>query len=257
LLVTIASGLAGCATPPLDSDPDGIAEFEEINDPLEPTNRAIFAFNEDVDTYLLRPAAEGYRAVLPPFGRARVADFLGNLKSPIYLANDVLQGNITLAGETIERFVLNTSFGVFGMMDVAGPLGISAHPSDFGQTFGVWGIGEGPYLVLPLFGPSNPRDAVGLGIESYADPVGYYLQNNGMRWASWTRLGLTAISEREAYLDPLEDIKRVSLDYYSAMRSLYRQRRNAEINQAEDCSQDKVQSIGMNKVPRDIQSKTQ
>ncbi len=230
LLAIAAAGLAGCATPPPDDDPEARAEFEQINDPFEPANRAIFAFNEGADTYLLRPVAEGYRAAMPPFGRARIADFLDNLKSPIYLANDLLQGNFTLAGVTIERFALNTSFGVLGLMDVADPLGIPGHQSDLGQTLGIWGIGEGPYLVLPLFGPSNPRDAVGLGIESYADPLDRYLQNNSMDWVSWTRLGVTAISRREAYLDALDDMKRTSLDFYSTMRSLYRQRRNVQIN---------------------------
>ncbi len=233
LAAIAATGLAGCATPPPDDDPDAKADFEQLNDPLEPTNRVIFAFNDGLDTYLLRPVAEGYRAVVPPFGRARVADVLDNLKSPVYLANDLLQADFSQAAATIERFLLNTSFGVLGLMDVAGPLGIPAHSSDLGQTLGIWGIGEGPYLVLPLFGPSNPRDAIGLGIESYADPIDRYLQNNSMDWVSWTRLGVTAVSRREAYLDSLDDIKRTSLDFYSTMRSLYRQRRNAQINGTE------------------------
>lgn len=253
-----AVSIVGCATPPADDDPDGQAEFEQINDPLEPTNRAIFSFNEEVDTYLLRPAAQGYRFVVPPFGRDRIADFLNNLKTPIYLTNDLLQGNFTLAGATLERFLLNSSFGVFGLMDVADPMGIPGHQSDFGQTLGVWGIGEGPYVVLPLFGPSNPRDAVGLAAESFADPLDYYLQNNSMHWLSWTRLGLTAVSQREAYLDVLDDVKRTSLDYYSAMRSLYRQRRNAQINGAKNPSQYMVPSTGTGAASSDNQStKTQ
>ncbi|WP_241911562.1 VacJ family lipoprotein [Telmatospirillum siberiense] len=232
LLVFGLVALAGCATPPPDDDPEGKAEFEQVNDPLEPANRWVFGFNDIADTYLLRPAAEGYRAVTPEFGRQRVSDFLDNLKTPIYLMNDMLQGNVTLAGSTMERFLLNSSFGVLGLMDVATPFGIPGHSSDFGQTLGSWGIDEGPYLVLPLFGPSNPRDAVGLAVDSYADPVDYYLQNNHMHWVSWTRLGASALSQREAYLDALDDAKRTSLDFYSTMRSLYRQRRKAQIDQA-------------------------
>lgn len=252
----IAVAMVGCATPPPDDDPEGKAEFEQINDPLEPTNRAISGFNDQVDTYLLRPAAEGYRMAVPAFGRDRIADFLDNLKSPIYLTNDLLQGNFTLAGVTLERFVLNSSFGVFGIMDVAGPLGIPGHQSDLGQTMGVWGIGEGPYLVLPLFGPSNPRDAIGLAAESFGDPLDIYLQDNHMHWLSWTRMGLTAVSQREAYLDVLDDVKRTSLDFYSAMRSLYRQRRNAQINGAKNPSQYMVPSASTgtpDKQPKDSQ----
>jgi phospholipid-binding lipoprotein MlaA len=224
--------LAGCATPPPDDDPEAKEEFEQLNDPLEPMNRAIFSFNEGVDQVVLRPVAQGYRYVVPPFGRDRVADFIDNLKSPLYLANDLLQGNVTLAGTTIGRFALNTTFGVLGIMDVADPLGLPGHHSDAGQTLGVWGLGEGFYLVLPLLGPSNPRDALGYGIEWFADPVDLYLEHEHLKWASWTRTGVSAVSMREAYLDILDDVKRTSLDYYSAMRSLYRQRRAAEIGAA-------------------------
>lgn len=253
-ITAFAALLVGCATSPPADDPEAVAEFEQINDPLEPTNRVIFSVNEGIDTYFLRPVALGYRAVVPPFGRDRISDFLDNLKSPIYLANDLLQGNFTLAGATVERFALNSSFGVLGIMDVAEPMGIPAHQSDFGETMGVWGIGEGPYLVLPLFGPSNPRDTVGLVAESYADPLDYYLQTGGRHWAYWTRLGLTAISKEEAYIDALDDVKRTSLDYYSAMRSLYRQRRNAMINGAQNPAQSMAPSSNMSALPSDLLS---
>jgi phospholipid-binding lipoprotein MlaA len=256
LLAIVAGGLAGCATPPPDDDPESIAEFEQLNDPFEPTNRMIFAFDERVDDYLLRPLAQGYRDVTPAYGRDRVADFLSNLKTPIYLMNDLLQGNFTLAGETLERCALNTSFGVLGLMDVAGPLGIPAHSSDFGQTLGVWGVAEGPYLVLPLFGPSNPRDAIGLGADSIADPLDYYLADDNQHWALWTRRGMTALSEREANLDTLDDVKRMALDYYSTMRSLYRQHREAEINRAVDGRQGMVPPLGMSALAPDTQSGT-
>jgi phospholipid-binding lipoprotein MlaA len=234
--------LAGCATPP-EGDPEALAEFEQLNDPLEPTNRAIFEFNDQLDTYFLRPVAQGYRAVVPKFGRARIADFLDNMKSPLYFANDLLQGDVGGASVTVERFLLNSTFGVGGIMDVAAPLGLPGHKSDFGLTLGSWGLGEGPYLVLPLFGPSNPRDAVGLAVDSFGDPVDYYFTNNGLKWASWSRTGLSAVSQREAYLDVLDDVKRTSLDYYSALRSLYRQRRNAQINEAKDGRERTISAI--------------
>ena len=226
--------MVGCATPPPDDDPEAKADFQQLNDPLEPTNRAIFSFNEGVDQVILKPVAQGYRAVVPPFGRDRVADFLDNLKSPLYLANDVMQGNGQNAGITVGRFVLNTTFGVLGIMDVADPMGLPGHQSDFGQTMGVWGIGEGPYVVLPFFGPSSPRDATGIAVEWFADPVDIYLDNEHLKWLDWTRTGVTVVSLREQYLDVLDDVKRTSLDYYSAMRSLYRQRRAAQINAGKD-----------------------
>jgi len=226
--------LVGCATPPPDDDPEAKADFEQLNDPLEPTNRAIFSFNEGVDTVILKPLAQGYRAAVPAFGRDRVSDFLDNLKSPLYLGNDILQGNAQNAGITVGRFVLNTTFGVLGIMDVADPMGLPGHQSDFGQTLGVWGVGEGPYLVLPFWGPSNPRDTTGIAVEWFADPVDIYLEDQHMKWLSWTRTGVSAVVLREQYLDVLDDVKRTSLDYYSAMRSLYRQRRAAQINAGKD-----------------------
>ena len=225
-----ATGLAaGCATAPPDSDPDAVAEYKQTNDPLEPTNRAIFAFNNKLDSLFLRPVAQAYRAAVPQFGRDRVADFLRNINEPVVFANDVLQGNADLAGKSLERFALNTSFGVFGIMDVAKPMGIPPHDADVGQTLGVWGLPQGPYLVLPVFGPSDVRDAVGTGAELYGDPMSTYLDDHHLRWLDWTRFGVDAVSEREAYLDFLDDIQRTSLDYYATMRSLYRQRRDGMV----------------------------
>jgi phospholipid-binding lipoprotein MlaA len=228
-MIAAATQIAGCATPPPASDPDAVAEFNQTNDPLEPMNRAIFDFNNGLDTVFLKPVAQGYRAVVPPFGRDRVSDFLANLNAPLIFANDLLQGNVSLAGKTLERFALNSSFGVFGIMDVATPLGVKPHQADFGQTLGVWGIGSGPYLVLPFFGPSGVRDGVGTGVELFADPMDIYLTNAHLRYLVWTRTGADAVSQREAYLDFLDDIKRTSLDFYATLRSLYRQRRDGMV----------------------------
>jgi phospholipid-binding lipoprotein MlaA len=224
--------LSACATPPPADDPDAVAEYEQINDPLEPMNRTIFDFNDWLYENGLTPAAKVYRALVPRWGRDRVADFLANLKTPVILINDILQGNLTRGGVTLLRFVLNSTFGVGGIMDVSTPMGLPAHVADMGETFAVWGAGEGFYLVLPLFGPSNPRDAVGLGIESALDPLGYYLADNHMRWLSTTRFLVSGLSAYEGYMDNLEDVKRTSLDYYSAMRSLSRQRRDSQIEDA-------------------------
>lgn len=224
--------LSACATPPPADDPDAVAEFEQINDPLEPMNRSIFDFNDWLYDNALTPAAKVYRGVVPRWGRDRVADFLANLKTPVILINDILQGNLTRGGVTLLRFVLNSTFGVGGIMDVSTPMGIPGHVADVGETFAVWGAGEGFYLVLPLFGPSDLRDGIGLGIESTLDPLGYYLADNHMRWLSTTRFLVSGLSAYELYMDNLADVKRTSLDYYSAMRSLSRQRRDAQIEDA-------------------------
>jgi len=226
--------LSGCATPPPADDPDAVADFEQINDPLEPMNRVTFDFNLWLDDNVLAPAARVYRYVTPAFFRKRVADLVANLKSPLLFANDVLEGNVSRAGVTLSRFVLNSTFGVAGIMDVATPMGLPAHEADLGTTLAVWGVGEGPYLVLPLFGPSNPRDAAGLAAESFLDPLSYYLADNHMRWVSTTRFLVGGLSQREEYLDTIEDIKRTSLDYYSALRSLKRQSRDALIRDAKE-----------------------
>jgi len=231
-IVAMTMALAGCATPPPADDPEAVAEFKELNDPLEPTNRAIFEFNDVLYVNIWHPIATGYREAVPEFGRNRISDFLATLKLPVVFANDVLQGNLTRAGQALERLVLNLTFGVGGIMDVATPMGIPRHDADFGQTLAVWGVGEGPYLVLPVIGPSSPRDGFGFLVDSYADPFDQYLQDNHMSYLAEVRFGMSVVTIFEANIDTLDDIKRSSMDYYSALRSAYRQRRVAEINEA-------------------------
>lgn len=221
--------VAGCATPPPPGDAEAQAEWDQTNDPLEPANRAIFEFNQAVDKALLKPIAQGYRAVVPPFGRERVHDFLTNLRAPVTFVNDLLQGEPDRAVQTAMRFAFNTGFGVVGMIDVAAAGGIPFHDEDFGQTFAVWGIGEGPYLMLPVLGPSNPRDGIGFAAEWALDPVNWRLHDIDRDWLVYTRAGVQGIDKRERLLDPLDEIERTSLDTYAAIRALFRQRRNAEI----------------------------
>lgn len=227
-----AMALAGCAATPPPNDPDAVAEFQQNDDPLEPMNRAIFGFNRAVDQVAIKPAAEGYRSLVPRFGRDRVSDFLDNLRSPWVLANDLLQGHPRNAGTTLGRFALNTTFGVLGLYDVATPIGLVGHEADLGQTLGLWGMAPGPYLVLPIVGSYDVRDALGDGIEAGLDPATLYLQRRHLQWVTWTRFGVTLVSEREAYLDQLDDIERSSLDYYAALRSFYLQRRAALVEAA-------------------------
>ncbi len=229
LLFTFAVVLSGCATPPID--PEDRADWEADNDPLEPTNRVIFEFNNKVDEYVLAPIARTYRAVLPNQAQLAIHNFLANLSSPWIFVNDVLQLNGLRAYQTAERFVVNSTIGVGGLVDVVannnGPL---HHDEDFGQTLAVWGAPEGPYLMLPFLGPSNPRDTTGLVTEYFADPTDIALSDNSLDWAVWTRFGLDVVDLRVQLLDPLDELKKSSLDYYSAIRSIYRQRRNSLIS---------------------------
>lgn len=226
-LVALALAVAGCATPP--TDPDARAEWERVNDPLEPMNRSIFSFNQALDEYAIKPAAEAFRWALPQFVRDRLHDAIANLKSPLILVNDLIQGEPDRAADTFFRAMMNTGFGLLGFVDVATEAGIPAHTEDFGQTLAVWGVEDGPYLMLPMFGPSNPRDAFGLGVEIAADPVDLAFAAYGVEWASWLRAGVGGVDRRERLIDTTNDIERSSLDLYASMRSLYRQRRAAEI----------------------------
>ncbi len=203
---------------------------EDDNDPLEGLNRGVFEFNRVVDGLLIKPVAQIYRGVLPQQAQDSVRSFLRNLRSPVILVNDVLQGDMDRAGTTISRFLVNTTLGIVGLFDVAAELGIPFHDEDFGQTLAVWGVGEGPYLMLPILGPSNPRDVVGLTSEWFLDPVNLYFTNKRDEdWVPWARAITRGIDARARSIDALDELERTSLDYYAAIRSLYRQQRANDI----------------------------
>jgi phospholipid-binding lipoprotein MlaA len=232
--VVMAAAAGGCATAPDRSDLEAYAEFRALNDPLEPLNRTVFGFNEALDAMFIRPLADFYRLLLPPPFREGVHNVLTNLRAPVVLANDLLQGEFDRAGTTTGRFLINSTLGVGGLADWATDFGLPYHNEDFGQTLAVWGSPEGPYLVLPVIGPSNPRDAAGLAVDSFIlDPFGLMStlgkDPEWMRTLSYTRLGMTVIDARSQNVEELDDLRKSSLDYYAALRSLYRQYRLSEI----------------------------
>jgi phospholipid-binding lipoprotein MlaA len=221
--------LAGCAGP---GSPSGqVAEAAEIefNDPLEELNRSIFGFNQVVDEVVLVPVAKGYRTAVPPPMRASVHDFLRNLNGPVIFANDVLQAQPVLAAQTLARLTINSTVGVGGMFDIASRIGIPHHANEMGVTFATYGIDEGPYLVAPVFGPTNPRDLVGQIADSFIDPADYFAGKHDLWYASLARTVVSGIDIRSRNIEALADIERTSLDYYATIRSLYRQRRAAII----------------------------
>lgn len=224
-----AAALAtGCAATP--ADPQVAAIQAEANDPIEPFNRFVFDINEGFDLLLLRPAAELYRGVLPRPVRDSVRNFLRNLRSPLDFANEVLQGDVEGAETAAARFLVNSTIGFAGLGDPATEVGLPYAEEDFGQTLAVWGVGSGPYLILPVLGPSNVRDATGRLVESVADPVNIYLRNNDLRWLIFTRLGVTGVDGRSRAIELVDDLRANSVDYYAAVRSLYRQSRENLIN---------------------------
>lgn len=223
--------LAGCATMPPLNDPEAMKEFQETNDPLEPTNRVFYAVNDALDAVILRPIAVGYRAVVPQPVRTGVHNVLTNLGTPVVLANDMLQGKPRRAGDTLMRMVLNSTLGLGGMFDVATEMGWPEHDSDFGITLAMWGLPDGVYLFLPILGPSNPRDTVGFAVDSFVlDPFGQIGKGTTVRTLRWTRAGLGAVDARSRVIDDLDRVLAGALDPYATIRSLSQQHRRKEID---------------------------
>ncbi len=224
LILLLAASLGACATKPPVEDVAARAEYERNNDPLEPLNRFTFKANTFFDKLLFRPLAKGYNFIVPRPVRGAITNFLDNLNTPLILLNDLLQGEGKRAGTTFSRFVINSTIGIGGLFDPAENWGLEQHGEDFGQTAATWGVGEGFYLVLPFFGPSNPRDALGLVGESFADPLSIALDKWDEEELAYARLGMEALDFR-ARNDDLFDELYKSDDPYILARSAYRQRR--------------------------------
>lgn len=204
--------LAGCAS---QGDP---------RDPLEPMNRAVYQFNEAIDRAALKPLAEGYRAITPAPVQASVRNVFSHANDVTVFANSVLQLKLEQASSDFLRLVFNTTFGVFGLFDVATEMGLTKNSEDFGQTLGRWGVASGPYLVLPLIGPSTLRDGVGTLVDSrYLDPV-VQIEPDAHRHAA---LALRILAKRADLLEAKAAIEAAALDPYEFTRDLYLERRAA------------------------------
>jgi phospholipid-binding lipoprotein MlaA len=221
----------GCATPP--TDPAQRAIYEQNNDPLEPLNRKTLALNQLLDHAAFRPIAKAYVFAIPEQGRDAIHHVLDNLKEPTVFFNNTLQGEFKRAGITLGRFALNSTAGLGGLFDVATISGIDRQPADFGQTLYVWGVRSGPYLILPIFGPSNPRDAIGQGVDSYADPITIVANDHGLTEVMTGRLIVGGIDDRAQVLDIVDDLEKNSVDFYAELRSLSQQHRAAELHHGE------------------------
>jgi phospholipid-binding lipoprotein MlaA len=225
---TLALIAAGCATPP--TDPAARAAFEEANDPLEPLNRHVFEFNRVLDGLLFKNVAEFYRIVVPEKVRTSIHHVIVNLNEPVVFANNLLQAKVERGGTTFARFAVNSTIGLAGIFDVATDMGLKEQIGDFGQTLYSWGVEDGgPYLVLPILGPTNPRDGIGMGVDSYIDPWRYVGQDVGISHFMWTRFVMDGLDKRVRVGPELDEIERTSLDFYAQLRSLSRQDRAQEL----------------------------
>lgn len=208
---------------------DEAANTGAIWDPLEPVNRFIFAINDAVDTFVIKPIAVTYAFWTPEGVQKSVTNFVRNMGAPVVLANDLLQGEWSRAETTASRFFINTTAGFGGLFDVAAASGYPYHDEDFGQTLGSYGVGPGLYVVLPLFGPSNARDAVGLLVDSYIDPWNNWARIEDADEFLYARTALRGLDVRARNIDALDEIRRDAIDYYARLRSLYTQSRVDQI----------------------------
>lgn len=199
----------------------GCASTGNPRDPLEPINRGIYHFNDGVDNLIVKPAAEIYRGVLPQFVQTGVSNFFSNISDVIVALNNLLQGKVTQAVSDVGRIVVNTTAGLLGVIDVATEIGLEKHQEDFGQTLGYWGIGDGPYLVIPFLGPSTLRDAVGLVGDWKTSPI-TYVDPNRDRNALY---GLWFVNRRSELLETSKILETAALDPYEFVRDAYLQRR--------------------------------
>lgn len=210
-----------------DAEADDVA-YGDDNDPLEPINRVVFDFNNMLDQIIAEPTARLYRQ-FPQEMRISVSNAFANLRSPITLANDVLQGEWERANTTANRLLINSTLGIGGLYDPALEMGFEPHVEDFDQTMALAGISPGPYLMLPILGPVSARHALGLAVDSLAHPLTWVLAGQPLL-VQLAPKGAELISEREKYLDPIAEIRTTSPDYYAAIRSLYRQSRMSAIS---------------------------
>ena len=225
--VLVPGVAARTPVPQFDAEEDlRILGMESISDPLETVNRVIFAFNDALDIMVLRPIAAVYGFIAPEIVKSAVRRIFENLNLPVVFVNDLLQFDVLDAGVTSGRFAINTTAGILGIFDWATAVGFEAHYADFGQTLHSYGLGPGPYIVLPILGPSTTRDAVGDGVDIFFQPLTYILDSE----INLAIAGAEAMVLRESLLKALDDLRISSVDYYAALRAAYYQNRSIDLH---------------------------
>ncbi len=217
-LVTVAIvALAGCASTNGYNDP---------RDPLEGFNRVMFEFNEILDKVLMKPLAKGYRAVMPAPVDKGISNFFSNLDDVGSAINNLLQFKLKRSASDVGRIVVNSTIGILGFIDVASNMNLEKHGEDFGQTLGYWGVGHGPYIVLPIFGPSGGRDAIGTVVDWFTDPV-TYIEPVRVRNTTYV---LRAVDKRADLLGATNIVEEAALDKYEFIRDAYIQKRVSDVD---------------------------
>jgi phospholipid-binding lipoprotein MlaA len=233
--------LSACATRPPADDPIAVAQYKSADDPVEPLNRGVYKFNNGFNTVVLNPISTVYTTIFPKILRDRLRSFLDNLDSPLIFINDVLQGRGKRASDTLGRFALNSTVGIGGLFDPAADLGIPKHSEDFGQTLAAWGVIDGGYMMIPIYGPSSARDGLGLIVDLLMDPVTWIFKANNVGYLSWPRLGASGLDNYSRNRDLLTDLRKNSVDGYVTLRTYYRQNRDFEIRNGEAASKEDQQ----------------
>lgn len=227
--ILLATLLAGCATPPPPSDAAGYQAFQEQNDPIEPTNRFFFAVNDKIDRYAFKPIAEGYVDITTIGIRNHVGNFVTNVAEPGRIVYFMFGGKPRDAGTALVRFVVDSTVGVGGIFDPATALGYQETDTDFGLTLAEWGIPAGPYLYLPVFGPSGARDVFSLPAEFFLTPLEPAPTSLALRIFGYSETALRLVNTRAQFIQPIDQIEATALDPYATFRSLYRQERASQL----------------------------
>ncbi len=226
-------GLGGCASTPA-------GQPEENKTALESYNRAMFSFNDKLDKFIIRPVAKGYRAVTNEFVRERVSNFFNNIDEPISAVNHMLQGEFANTGNNLGRFTLNTTLGGLGLFDVASSVGLEKKKTGFDETLATWCIPDGPFIVLPVFGPSTPRAAAGFVVDGYSSPMYWVANESGGedKWlAYYSASGLKYVNLMAENIKFLESLEEGAVDYYETVKSTYLQNRN-KLKKCSDMAKD-------------------
>jgi len=226
LSVLALSACAGTSSTPATGDAD------DVNDPYETTNRFFYRVDDTLVRYTIKPVSQGYVAVVPTPVRNGLHNVLTNLSSPVLFTNDVAQANPKHAGDTFMRFIINSTAGGLGVFDVASGWGFPAHQTNFGVTLGLWGVPSGPYLYLPILGPSSPRGVAGTALDAAVDPFTYVPHGYGLITLNWARYGLGVVDTYSRVSGDLDHVKAGALDPYATFRSLYRQHVQSQIDEA-------------------------
>ncbi len=213
LAIMVATGLSACVTLPPNSP-------RSPQDPWESWNRGVYKFNDKLDRAIAKPVAKTYVKMVPEPIRIGVSNFFANLETPTVMVNDALQGKFLAAANDLGRFVLNTTLGVAGILDPATPAGLARNNEDFGQTLGKWGVHAGPFIEIPILGPSDLRDGPARLVDTYTNPR-QYIKNNWIRYG----LYLPDLVDRRAALLPLDETLKNTFDPYAFVRDAYLQRR--------------------------------